>query len=175
MAIEGVTILRNWCSKKSHINLILSCYLHILEWYEEVWIRIIALEKALFLREGHTWWFLYPFSSWWRFISNSPNVLHHAIYEGLCVYHWMIPMTGSRKLISTFSNLIYSDTKRIDKSCVFKKMSTRYEKQEKWICHWIEVNSFFIFLSMYIYCALIMNSYHRKSRKSVIHGVQLLK
>ena len=22
-----------------------------------------------------------------------------------------------------------------------KKMSIRYEKQEKWICHWMEVNS----------------------------------
>ena len=46
---------------------------------------IIALEKAFFLREGHIWWLLYPFSSLRRFISNSPIVLHHGwIWRTVC-------------------------------------------------------------------------------------------
>ena len=57
----------------------------------------------------------------------------------------------------------------------FKKNGDSLRKQEKWICHWIEVNNFFIFWSIYIFCAFIMNSYHRKSRQSVIYGVQLMK
>ena len=85
VAIEGVTMLRTWCFKKSHTKLIFTCFLHMLEWHEEVWIRIIALEKAFFLIDGHLWWFLYHFSSLRRFISNSPIVLHHAIWRTVCL------------------------------------------------------------------------------------------
>ena len=38
---------------------------------------------------------------------------------------WMIPMTASRKLISTFSNLICSDINRIDKIMCFPLRKTR--------------------------------------------------
>ena len=161
-----------WCFKKSHIKLIFTCFLHMLEWHEEVWIRIVV-SRLLFSRK--------PFSErrsymaifislfivtvfYFKFIHYSTSC-----HKGLCVYHWMILMTASRKLISMFSNLICSDTKRIDKMMCFSKNCRRItENRKKWICHWIEVNNFSIFWSVYIYCAFIINSYHTKSRKIVI-------
>ena len=46
VAIEGVTMLRTWCFKKSHIKLIFTYFLHMLEWYEEVWIRIFSERRS---------------------------------------------------------------------------------------------------------------------------------
>ena len=118
MAIEVVTILRTWCFKKSHIKLFFICFLHKLEWYEEVWIRIIALEKAFFFLRGHIWWFLYPFHRYGVSFQIHP-LFYIMPCEGPCVYHWMIPMTASRKLISTFSHLICWDAKRVDEIMCF--------------------------------------------------------
>ena len=89
VVIEGVTMLRTWCFKKSHTKLIFTCFLHMLEWYEEVWIRIIALEKAIFLRDGHIWWFLYS-------DSNSDSCIQHNC-------PWYTQYTGGTysKVIST--------------------------------------------------------------------------
>ena len=133
-----------------------------------VWRRMnknICSRESIFLREGIYGDFI-PFFHRYGVSFQSYPLFYIMPYEGLCVYDWMSPMTASRKLISILSNLICSDTKRIDKIvCFEKQMLTRYAKQEKSICHWIEVNHFFIFESMCIYCAFIMNSNHRKSKK----------
>ena len=96
--------------------------LHMLEWYEEVWIRRVVVEKDFFLREGHIRWVLYPCSLLWHFIANLPIVLHHVM--------WMTEFLSLNdsydsvkvvQVISTFSSLICPDTKRIDKLMCFLK------------------------------------------------------
>ena len=129
VAIQGVTMLRIWCFKKSHTKLFFTCFWYMLEWYEAVRTRIVALEKALF---------------WEKVIYGIYAVFHrygvsfriHPVFyiwpcEELYIYHWMAPITAPKKLILTFSDLICSDTKRIDKMMCLKKMSTRYGKQKK--------------------------------------------
>ena len=98
-------MLRIWYFKKSHTKLVFTCFMHMLEWYEEVWIRIVVLQKALFLREGHIWCFLHIVTT---FHFKFTQLFYIMPCEGLCVYHWMITMT--RKLTSTFSILGCSDT-----------------------------------------------------------------
>ena len=138
VAIEGMTMLRTWCFEKNHIKLIITCFLHMPEWYEEVWIRMIALKKAFYLRDVHIWWLLYPFSSLRRFISNSPIVLHHTILRNVCLayewFQWQRQGSWSQRLAIWFVQILIELTK----SCVF-----HYEKQEKLICHWLEVSDLF--------------------------------
>ena len=73
VAIQGVTMFRIRYFKKSHTKLIFTCFLHMLGWYEEVWIRIVALEKAFFWEKVIYGYFYYTFSSLRRFISDSVN------------------------------------------------------------------------------------------------------
>ena len=121
-------VTRSGVSRKSHTKLIFTCFLHKLGWHEEVWISIVALEKAFFLREGHIWWFYSPFHRYGVSFQIDP-LIYIRQYEEMCVNHWMIPEIAHKKLISSFSYLICLYTKRIDKSiCII--LMTCYGKRD---------------------------------------------
>ena len=116
-----------------------------------MWIRIIALEKTFF------WVF------WGKSIHGEFYTLFHPYgvpyqmcllfcimsYKGHCVYHWMIPMTVTRKLTSMFSNLTRSGTKRIDKIIFFlnvdssrktRKMNLSLDRNQQFLYFLVNVH-----------------------------------
>ena len=74
---------------------------------------------SILLREGHIWWFLHTFSSIQSFISNSPIVLHHAIWRTVCliITEWLQwRESWSQRLAFWVVQLLTELTNR----CVFK-------------------------------------------------------
>ena len=107
-----------------------------------VW-RSVNKNNCIFSERRSYMVIVYPFSSLRRFISNSPIVLHHAIWRTVLIigwFQWQRQGSWSQRLTNWFVQIL----KELTKSRVFFKVSTRYEKQEKWICHRREVNNFFI-------------------------------
>ena len=154
-------MMRIWCFNKSHTKLIFNCFLHMLEWYEEVWMRIVTLMKKAFLWEKVMYGDFYTLFHRYDVSFQIHPLFYIRPYKGLCVYHRMILIlhqaSWSQCLVIWFVQIL----KELTKVCASKKCRPIMKKIN--VTGQKSIISFF--LSNAHHWAFIMNSYHRKSRK----------
>ena len=164
-------MMRIWCSNKSHTKLIFNCLLHMLEWYEEVWMRIVTLKKKAFLWENVMYGDFYTLFHRYDISFQIHPLFYIRPYKWLCVYHWVILIlhqaSWSQCLVIWFVQIL----KELTKVCASKKCRPIMKKNE---CHRTEVNHF----SFSKQCPSL-GLYHEfiswKIQKNVIDCVQIMK